>query len=161
MTSWDDLTTAAPELARQAQARIESTGLALLATLRRDGSPRISGVEPLFAHGELWLGMMDASLKARDLQRDPRMALHNATVDKDVTEGDVKISGRAIEVTDTDAKARFSEAVRSHSGGDMPPGPFHLFRIDVTELADLRPAGDHLLIRSWRPGQAVREVKRY
>jgi predicted pyridoxine 5'-phosphate oxidase superfamily flavin-nucleotide-binding protein len=160
MSSWTDVTTAAPELADHARARVESTGLALLATLRRDGSPRLSGIEPLFAMGELWLGMMDASLKARDLQRDPRMTLHNATVDKNVTEGDVKVSGRAVEAHDVDTKQRFADAV-SAQHGEMPPGPFHLFRVDVTEVSSIRPAGDHLVTESWREGRPVRQVKRY
>ena len=105
MTSWNDFARTAPELAAlNVQTRFEATGLGMLATLRKDGSPRISGIEPSFFEGELWLGMMDGSLKARDLQRDPRIALHNATVDKEVKEGDVKVSGLAVEVTDDATK---------------------------------------------------------
>jgi hypothetical protein len=55
--------------------RFEATGLGLLATLRADGSPRVSGLEPLFALGELWFGMMPESRKALDLLRDPRFAI--------------------------------------------------------------------------------------
>src|SRR4051812_15999577 len=104
MPTWTQFTDASPELADAVRGRFEAHGLALLATVRRDGSPRISGIEAFFADGELWLGMMDASLKARDLQRDPRLALHNATVDKDVADGDAKISGRAVEVFDEETK---------------------------------------------------------
>src|SRR5262249_51486943 len=100
MATWTEVTAAAPEIAALTQERIEATGLGLLATLRRDGFPRLSGIEPSFADGEVWLGMMPRSLKALDLLRDPRMSLHNATVDKDVKEGDVKITGRAVAVTD-------------------------------------------------------------
>src|SRR5215211_2703531 len=106
MPNWNQFTDAAPELADAVRGCFEAHGLALLATVRRDGSPRISGIEAFFADGELWLGMMDASLKARDLQRDPRLALHNATVDKDVADGDAKVGGRAIEVTDDETKAK-------------------------------------------------------
>ena len=67
----------------------------MLATLRRDGSPRISGIEVTFADGQLWLGMMPDSRKALDLQRDPRFALHSAPLDADLKDGDAKISGRA------------------------------------------------------------------
>ena len=98
MVCWSDVVIAAPELAAAVQARFDAHGLGLLATLRRDGSPRISGIEPLFALGEVWLGMMPESRKALDLLRDPRFALHNATVDKAVTEGDAKLAGRAIPV---------------------------------------------------------------
>lgn len=160
MTTWRELLTDAPDLGAHVQARIEATGLALLATLRRDGSPRISGVEPLFHDGELWLGMMSASRKAIDLQRDPRFALHNATEDKEVTEGDVKISGRAIEVTDDETIASFRRAFAGESGVEPPPGPMHLFRADITEAATVEPHVDHLVIQVWHEGRAVRRIER-
>jgi hypothetical protein len=143
-----------------AQERIEATGLGFLATLRRDGSPRISGVEPSFFDGELLLGMMEGSLKARDLQRDPRCSLHNASVDKNVADGDVKISGRAIEITDEEAKASFLRSFAEANGYGPEPGPFHLFRIDVTEIATVRPGGDHLVIESWTEGTGVKRIER-
>ena len=161
MATWNDVTTAAPDVAELAKARIEATGLALLATLRRDGSPRISGVEPGFFGAELWLGMMDGSLKAHDLQRDPRCALHNATVDKEVKEGDVKIAGRAIEVMSEDEKVDFLRQFKEANGYAPEPGPMHLFKIDVTEVSTIRPAGDHLDIDIWTEGGGLRHVDRY
>src|SRR5919199_5659869 len=110
MTSWSDVVSAAPELAALVRARFEATGLGLLATLRRDGSPRISGIEPLFALGELWLGMMPGSRKATDLLRDPRFALHSATVDKQVSAGDAKLAGWALAVQDQASLERFARA---------------------------------------------------
>src|SRR5919198_1030257 len=107
MASWSSVTSAAPELAKTVRARFEATGLGLLATLRRDGSPRISGIEPLFTADDLWLGMMPGSRKASDLVRDPRFALHSATVDKQVTQGDAKVGGRAVLVEDEQTKAAF------------------------------------------------------
>src|ERR687886_1463709 len=100
MPAWKEVAAAAPELAALVRKRFEATGLGLLATLRRDGAPRISGIEPLFTDDELWLGMMPGSRKAADLLRDPRFAFHSATVDKQVTHGDAKLSGRAIAVQD-------------------------------------------------------------
>ncbi len=50
----------------------------VIATLRRDGSPRVSGNELRFIDGEVWLGMMPGSVKALDLLRDPRVAVHGA-----------------------------------------------------------------------------------
>jgi hypothetical protein len=141
------------------QARFEAYGLGLLATIRSDGGPRISGIEPLFARGELWLGMMDRSLKALDLQREPRFSLHNATSDKEVKEGDAKISGRAIEVTDQPTIDDFSRAF-DETTGYVPPGPFHLFRADVTELVLIQPGGDHLVIESWHDGRGLRRIER-
>jgi hypothetical protein len=160
MPSWNDVRTATPDLAERVQARFDAHGLALLATIRPDGGPRINGIEPLFAEGELWLGMMPGSLKARDLRRDPRFALHSATVDKQVTEGDARISGRADEVVDEAGRRRFIEAFERATGTPPPPGPMELFRADVTDLVLLRPATDHLVIESWTEGRGDRRVER-
>jgi hypothetical protein len=160
MATWNHVLHEAPEPAKLAQERIEATGLALLATIRRDGSPRISGIEPSFFDDDLWLGSMDGALKAKDLRRDPRFALHNATVDKEVKEGDVKISGRAVEILDEDEKLDFLRRFAEANGYGPPPGPFHLFRADVTEVATIRPGGDHLDIDIWVEGKGVRRVER-
>ena len=160
MASWSEVERAAPQLAGIVQARFEAHDLGLLATLRRDGSPRISGIEPLFAHGELWLGMMPGSRKAADLRLDSRFALHNATVDKQVTEGDAKVVGDAALVEMEEGIARFRVAFESHSGYPPPPGPFTLFRADVREVSTVRPNGDHLDIEWWKEGERVRRVER-
>uniref|UniRef100_UPI002619D67F pyridoxamine 5'-phosphate oxidase family protein n=1 Tax=Trebonia sp. TaxID=2767075 RepID=UPI002619D67F len=76
--SWRDVERAAPEIARLGAARLASARVALLGTLRRDGSPRISPVEPYIAGGQLLIGAMAWSAKAGDLQRDPRYVLHSA-----------------------------------------------------------------------------------
>lgn len=159
MASWSDVLTAAPQLASRVQARFDAHGLGLLGTLRRDGSPRISGIEPLFANGELWFGMMPESRKAADLLRDPRFTLHNATVDKQVAEGDAKISGRALLVDDPETFARY-HGTSTDSGDALPPGPFPLFRADVSEISMVQPAGDHLDIDWWREGGEVVRVER-
>jgi len=161
MTSWHDVEHEAPALADVVRSRLEAHGLALLATLRADGWPRLSGIEAFFGDGELWLGMMPGSRKAADLRRDPRLALHNATVDKAVTDGDVKITGKALEVTDPTVHDRVRAIVLERTGHEPPPGPMVLFSVDVTELASVRPVVDHLEIRSWRPGQPVRVLDRY
>jgi Pyridoxamine 5'-phosphate oxidase len=158
MASWTEVDTAAPGLAAAVRERFEAHGLGLLATLRADGFPRLSGVEPLFDLGELWLGMMKDSRKSLDLRRDPRCALHNATTDKEVHEGDVKITGRGVPAAG-DERAAYKAAWLAHRGSEVPE-PFDLLRIDVYELARIMPAGDHLLIESWREGGEVRSVNR-
>ena len=159
MAAWGDVRAAAPELAQAAQGRFEAHGLALLATLRRDGSPRISPVEPLFAGDDLWLGMMTDSRKAQDLERDPRLALHSATVDKHVKEGDAKLSGRGLLVRDDDTWQRYLAFLKEQAGF-APEGWFPVFRVEVAEVSFLRPAGDHLDIQWWREGEAVHHVER-
>ena len=150
---------AEPELAGRVRARFEQTGLALVATLRADGSPRVSGWEPLFAHGELWLGSMPGSRKNADVRRDPRVTLHNATTDRDATEGDATISGRVHEVTDEPTKQLYCTAFEA--ANDQPvPQPFDLFRVEPTRVSMLVPAGDHLIIEWWRPDRPAQRVER-
>jgi len=161
MTTWDDLTAAAPDLAADVQRRFEATGLGLLATLRKDGSPRISGLEPWFGDGELWLGMMHGSRKAHDLQRDPRFSLHAATEDKHVEQGDARVSGRALAVEDEATKREALGIFAEVSGyGEAPPEPMHLWKVDVTEVMFLKPDGDHLDIRWWTPDGGERSIER-
>jgi hypothetical protein len=160
VTTWADFSEAEPDLAARTQERFETHGLALMATLRADGSPRISGVEPLIALGELWLAMMPGSRKSTDLRQDPRLALHNATIDKSVHDGDVKVSARAIAASDPDAVDRFRDEFDRRTGAPPPPGPFDLWRLDLTEVSMLRPEADHLVIEIWRPGRPVRQVER-
>lgn len=160
MTSWDDFEKAAPDLGRAVRERFEAYGLGLIATLRKDGSPRISGIEPFVTLGDLWLGMMPDSRKALDLVRDPRFALHAATVDKEVKQGDAKLSGRADLVEDDELKRDVMTAFREKNGYAPEGIDFPLFRADITDVSTVRPDGDHLVIESWRPGEAVRRVER-
>ncbi len=156
MATWDEVTLAAPELAAAVRQRFDAHKHKALATLRQDGSPRISGTEVSFRDGELWLGMMDQSLKALDLRRDPRLALHSPMLDAEMAEGDAKVAGRAIEVTDPATK-------QARMSGGEPPDPFHLFRVDVTELVRITLGGDppdHLVIESWHEGAGLKRVER-
>ena len=162
MASWNEIEAAAPEIAALARARFEATGLGLMATLRVDGSPRISGIEPTFVDGEVWLGMMEGSMKARDLQRDPRFSLHNESEDKELKEGDAKLSGRAVEIVDAAAKVAFMRRFSELNGYGPPEDePYHLFRLDITEVVTIKPAGDHLDIDTWHDGRGVGHVDRH
>lgn len=155
MTTWKRFEMEAPELAAPARARFEATKHHVLATLRRDGSPRVSASEVDLWRDELVLGSMFEAHKARDLQRDPRCAVH-ANPGDDSTEGDdVKLAGRAVEADD-DIKAAYV--------GDAPetPQPFHLFTVELAEvvLTGLHPDGDRLVIRRWRPGAPIERFER-
>lgn len=164
MATWAEFEAEAPEFAATVQARLEASGLAFLATLRRDGSPRVSAIEPSIALGELWIGMMPDSLKGRDLQRDPRLALHAASIDKDVKEGDAKLAGSAIEVTNPETTSAYLSAVHGPDAANLPAN-MQLFAVDILEASTLWPEGaptpDYLAIRIWRAGGGTRLVKRY
>jgi hypothetical protein len=107
---------------------------------------------------------MPSSRKALDLRRDPRLALHSASVDPpdDPTtwSGDAKLAGRAVEVDDPALLRRLAGAGEEADGGDAERA--HLFRVDITELVHTRvgdPA-DHLVIDLWREGQGLRQMRR-
>ncbi|MFF7856122.1 pyridoxamine 5'-phosphate oxidase family protein [Streptomyces sp. NPDC007904] len=154
-TNWEAFTAAEPELARTVEERFGAYTHHILATLRRDGSPRTTGLEVRFLNGELWLGMMPHSLKALDLRRDPRFALQaNPGEGTGMGGGDVRISGRAIEVEDAETRSRYAEEVK-------PPEQFHLFRTELTEVVRTSVEDDtYLVVRVWKPGEPVRTLKR-
>ncbi|MFE3636661.1 pyridoxamine 5'-phosphate oxidase family protein [Streptomyces cellostaticus] len=153
--NWAAFTTAAPELAAVTERRFGAFRHHVLATLRRDGSPRTSGLEADFRGGELWLGMMDGSLKALDLRRDPRFALQaNPGGGTGMGGGDVRIAGRAYEVGEGERRAAYVEEVE-------PPQPFHLFRTELTEVVRTCVEDDtFLVVQVWRPGAPVRTLRR-
>jgi hypothetical protein len=155
MPSWSDFEAAAPGLATRVRARLDAHTHKTLATVRSDGSPRISGTECRIAEGELWIGSMWGARKARDLQRDPRFALHSGSADPPEWEGDAKLAGIAEEITDP-------ELVRRHNGAAAEQGPSHLFRLDVREVSTvgLNDARDGIVIEVWTPESGVREIRR-
>ncbi|CAN5662489.1 pyridoxamine 5'-phosphate oxidase family protein [soil metagenome] len=111
-------------------ARFERSGLALVGSLRRDGSPRISPVEPYVVAGELALGMMPNSRKALDLLRDPRLTVHSTACDRDGSEGDFKVYGQAFDVPDAVLRKAYGDATEARIDW-RPEGPFHLFVVDI------------------------------
>ncbi|MFE9766974.1 pyridoxamine 5'-phosphate oxidase family protein [Streptomyces sp. NPDC005808] len=156
--NWAAFSSAAPDLAGTVEDRFAAFTHHTLATLRKDGSPRTSGLEVRFLHGELWLGMMPGSLKALDLRRDPRFALQaNPGPGTAMAGGDVRISGRAYEADgpdDSAAKAAYVKEVE-------PPQPFHLFRTELTEVVRTYVEDDtYLVVEIWKPGEPVRTLRR-
>jgi hypothetical protein len=150
MVAWHEFEAEAPEFAARVRARFEANRHQTMATLRRDGSPRISGTELTFEAGEAWLGGGTASMKVRDLLRDPRVAVHGAPLDLEMVEGDAKLAGRAIEERD--------EAVLDRASGDGErPDNATFFRLDLEEAVLTRVVNqERLEIELWRPGEGVR-----
>jgi hypothetical protein len=157
MASWSEFASQAPALAEAVETALGAHKHKMLATLRRDGSPRLSGIEVDISEGELWFGMMPDSMKGADLRRDARFALHSAPVDLELTHGDAKLNGRAI--LDEDA----IEALRKRltdAGTPPPPGPMDLFRADLTDASIVRVEGNELVIDSWRDGEPPKRRRR-
>ena len=154
MASWNDVEAEAPELAARAKALLDAHTHLTIATLRRDGSPRISGIEIVWRNGDLYVGSMWRAVKALDLIRNPRFALHSGSKDPDDGwEGDAKLAGRAVELSDDEIKTVFPE----HEGGRM-----HSFRLDVEELVvvGLDEPREHMVVTAWHPGRGVEVTTR-
>jgi hypothetical protein len=145
MATWQEIETDAPDFAARVRHRFEAGTNKTIATLRRDGAPRISGSELQFADGEVTLGMMSGSMKLLDVRRDPRVALHSPTIeppkdDMSAWPGDAKLAGMLVETTP------------SAGAPDKGAGSF---KLDITQvvLTYVGTPADHLVIESWHPGR--------
>jgi hypothetical protein len=163
MPSWSEVEQAVPDLAATVREVFDAHKHKVLATLRSDGSPRLSGNEATFRDGDVWMGMMHLSRKALDLRRDARMELHSAPIDEELKLGDARLAGRAVEITDVEMLRSFAATSSEEHGGQEPPEPFHLFRVDVTEITLIRigdPA-DHLVIETWSRDAGYKRIERH
>jgi hypothetical protein len=154
MVAWKDIEAEAPELAERVRQLFDAGRHKTIATLRADGSPRISGIECEFVDGNLQFGSMPAARKGADLARDPRFALHGPTVHPEEGKesawpGEAKIAGRAHPSGPVTAE-----------GEAGPEG--ELFVADITEVVftHLDPAATKLVIESWTPDRGLRVVER-
>ena len=152
---WSDLEHAQPRLARLARERLIDPGVVLVATIRRDGTPRLSPVEPYVLDGDLWLSMMWQSAKARDLVRDPRILVHNVITGPDGAHGEVKIRGTARAEHDPLVQCRYADAVAASLGWNPQPGLFHLFAVDIDQVTFISydPATGDQRVAMWPPSR--------
>lgn len=163
MASWEGFAAVAPRIAEVFTRRHAATGaLCMLATLRPDGFPRVSPMEPQFFEGELWIGGMPGTAKFRDLLADPRFSLHTATVDTHVSAGDAKVWGTVEDVADLDLHQRYATDLFSRTGFDLRGRTFdHLFRADVTGAASVWVGDGHMDVTTWKAGGEERVVRKH
>jgi hypothetical protein len=153
MTSWKSIEEAEPAFAARVRRLFDAGRHKTIATLRADGSPRISGIECEFADGELRFGSMTAARKGADLRRDPRFALHGPTFHpEEGREGDwpgeAKVAGRALPADlDTDA-------------GDAPDGEAFVADISEVVITGLDAEATKLVVESWTPERGLQRVER-
>ena len=162
MATWQEFVDEAPRIAEIFRRRHAATGnLCLLATVRADGSPRISPIEPRVFEGRLLLVGMPHTTKFRDLGRDGRFCLHTATVDPHVGEGDVKLFGAVRNDRDTALHQRFAHMLYAESGFDLRGQEFDPFYVaELTGGSSVTIDGGQLTVTIWRPGQGERAVRK-
>jgi len=152
---WTDLQERQPRLGQLSHDRLLSPGVLLVVTIRKDGTPRLSPVEPFVHDGELWLSMMLGSRKAADLRRDPRVLVHSVITSPNGEEGEVKLRGTAQPRDDAQEQQRYADAVSASLPWSPDVGKFHLFVVDIEQATYIRydnATGDqHLAI--WPPGK--------
>ena len=160
-TSWTAFAEAAPRIAEVfARRHAAAHNLCMLGTLRADGYPRISPMEPRLFEDRLCMLGMPGTLKYRDLARDPRFSLHTATVDPQVTEGDAKLWGVVEDLRDEEFHQRFAQRVFDEIGLDLRGQKFPEFYV-----ADIRGASsvqvvDGVEVTAWREGEPERIARK-
>jgi hypothetical protein len=156
---WSDFSARQPLLAAVGREKLLGPGVVLVVTIRRDGTPRLSPVEPFVMDGELWLSMLMNSTKAVDLARDPRILVHSIVTGPDGAAGEFKVRGRARAETNPSVQHRYAAAVGKALGWHPVPGKFHLFAVQVDDVTFIRyegAAGDQFVTRWPRGGEFVR-----
>jgi hypothetical protein len=156
---WDQLSREQPKLAALGLQRLGEPGVVLIGTIRADGTPRISPVEPLFWQRDLWLSMLWGSRKADDLLRDSRVLVHSVVTSRDGGAGEYKVRGHAVAEGDPDLQTQYAAAVREQLGWSPTPGRFHLFWIDIDDVTFIRyenATGDQFVTRWPHGGEYVR-----
>jgi hypothetical protein len=155
VTPWREIEEAEPEFAARVRRLFDAGRHKTIATLRADGSPRISGIECEFTDGELAFGSMTGARKGADLRRDARFALHGPTFHPEEGKegewpGEAKIAGRAIA----------SGPVPTNEAGEGPDG--ELFVADIAEIVitGLNADATRLVVESWTPQLGLRRVER-
>ena len=157
MASWLDIEQRAPHIAQAGRARLDQARVALLGTLRPDGSPRISPVEPYFTRGQLMFGAMAWSGKAQDLRRDPRCVLHST-----ISEPDAGRRRQAVEFQLGLAGDPLREACQDAWWLRQPPAAADVFLLEVTEavLIEWDLERGQMTSTHWSPGRGLRQQSR-
>ena len=162
MKAWTEFVANAPRIAGIFSRRHRAAGnLCMLATLRSDGFPRISPMEPRIFEDRMWISGMPDTTKYRDLQRDPRLCLHTATVDTAVTEGDAKLWGLAYVVPYSEMHKRYADALFDEIGLDLREQEFDLIGLDITGASAVQVRDDHMDVTIWNPGEPERVVRKH
>jgi hypothetical protein len=153
---WAEFESEAPALAQLGKELFARDQVALIGTIRRDGSPRISPVEPDITNGRLYMGMMWKSLKALDLMRDPRCTVHALIHDRFGEGGEFKLHGRALEISDLDERKLYGDAIYARLGWRPEEPSYHLFAIELFSAGSFFIEGDARLFTLWRAGEPPR-----
>lgn len=153
--AWEAIVQSEPDFARRVQALFDAGRHKTIATLRADGSPRISGIECEFVDGDLRFGSMGGARKGEDLRRDPRFAIHGPTFHPELGKesewtGEAKIAGRAVP----------AGPVPPDEAGRQPEGEMFVADIAEVVITSLNSDATKLRVESWTPERGLLVVER-
>lgn len=155
---WSDICRSVPSFASYVERRFAAHEHHVIATVRRDGSPRVSGTNVMFTNGTLWVGMMPHALRTLDLQRMQRCALHSAPLNEklSIEEGDVRLNAIARELTGEELKSLFR--IQFPDAEEVMPGNF--FELSPTEISFVEVNDEQIVITHWSPTTGIVVTKR-
>jgi hypothetical protein len=150
VASWGEFEAAEPELSAKVAALFGRRKHHVMATLRSDGSPRLSGTEVSIGDGAFGFGVMTGAIRIVDLHRDPRVAIHCQGIDPpehdhSAWEGEAKVAGRAVAVP---------------APGDGPQGEHFVVDLDEVVCTGIGSPADHLVIERWTPTGGLQRIRR-
>lgn len=152
---WAGFTRAAPRLAVAGVALFDKYGVVLVGTVRKNGAPRISPVEPIITSGRLYLGMMPGSLKTLDLRRDPRCTVHAVVADRMAKDGEFKLHGRVVAIAEDQVEERraYAAALQQKIGWDPGISGYDLYAVQVASAALWLTSETERVLERWRIGE--------
>jgi len=152
MLTWQEFTAVRPDLAEAGHALLHQfgIGLAFLATVRRDGGPRLHPVCPLIHEGHLFVFVVGHSPKRYDLQRDGRYALH--TFPPADNDDEFYCTGSAIPVSEPALRQAIAEQAKHHVEDHEILFELYLDRALHTTWENLRQPNTRPVYTKWWKG---------
>ncbi len=133
--SWKNFEAQSPDLAEFAKARLHNK-VAYLATIRKDGSPRVHPFTPIIGEDHFFVFMEPTSPKGHDLRRDGRYAVHCSVSDTSGESGEVCVTGQAKFIEDSDVRALAVRLCPYNPAERYILFEFNLEQVLITEYKD-------------------------
>ncbi len=145
--SWKIFESRAPEIAEFGKTRLHGK-VAYLATIRKDGSPRVHPFTPIIGEGHFFVFMEPTSPKGHDLRRDGRFAVHCSVSDTSGESGEVMLAGKAKFIEDP-AWRELAIRICPYK----PAERYILFEFDIESAMTTEYPNGEPVRRHWKVGE--------
>ena len=150
MVEWNEFEAAEPTIAQKIRSRFEDHPHHVLGTIEFSGAPRLSGINVFFNDGLMWFGSMSQSRKVADIERDPRVTIHTATLSEEMLGGDGRVSGFAVPLD--------ASQIKNWKPESSTDGVYFGVNIDKVHLVEI--VNEQLVISMWDIRHGLRIVTR-